>query len=70
MRQQETVKVALIDLLQTLEIERAVPVNLYEIGPPMVAKGFTENDILHALYALKDSGIIDLVEGNRLVLIK
>lgn len=69
MTDRSDIKAALMDILKTLEVGPGGSVNLYRIGPPMVAHGFTENDIVNALYALKDEGVIDLTDDNRLVLV-
>ncbi|MDM9629558.1 hypothetical protein QTL95_27105 [Rhizobium sp. S152] len=63
-------KEALLALLGKLGVEPGSSINLYEIGPPMVADGFIENDIVNALYALKDEGVIDLPGNNRLLLVR
>ncbi len=63
-------KSALIALLKELGLEPGVPCSLYKIGPPMVAHGYSQDSIVHALYAIKDEGVIDLIEGNRLVVLK
>jgi hypothetical protein len=51
-------------------VDPGVSISLYEIGPPMGEKGFSEDRIVFALYDLKDEGTIDLTNGNRLVLLK
>jgi hypothetical protein len=62
------IRFALLALLHEIEVKTELPISLYEIGPPLVTQGFTQNDILHALYALQDDRIMELIEGNRLQL--
>jgi hypothetical protein len=66
MKRHEETNAALVALLKTLGAEPGVPLSLCEIGPPLLAEEFTQNEILHALYPLKDHGVIDLIEDNRL----
>ncbi|MDM9626280.1 hypothetical protein QTL95_10255 [Rhizobium sp. S152] len=70
MSEQRDTKAALLALLESLGVEPDTSINLYEIGPPMVADGFTENDVVNALYALKDEGVIDLLGNNQLLLVR
>ncbi|MDM9645593.1 hypothetical protein [Rhizobium sp. S163] len=62
-------RAALITLLKEMRLELGVPLSLYELGPPLVRQGISQDSIVDALYALKDEGVIDL-PGNRLVLLK
>ena len=61
---------ALLALLKELGLEPGVPLSLYEIGPPLIGQGISEDSIVNALDALKEAGMIDLPGGNRLVVIK
>lgn len=45
------------------------PVNLLRIGTGLVGQGFDQNEIVTALFALKASGMIDVMEGNRVRLL-
>jgi hypothetical protein len=46
------------------------PIDLLEIGPPLIfEKGFTTNEMMNALKMLQSERVIDLIEGNRLVLL-
>ncbi|PYE22323.1 hypothetical protein DFI02_106213 [Rhizobium sp. PP-F2F-G20b] len=60
---------AIIALLRDLAIEPATDISLYEVGPPLTAKGFAQDQILQGLYFLQRQKIID-VAGNRLHLLK
>jgi hypothetical protein len=61
---------ALLTLLKEMKLEPGVSISLYEVGPPLVGQGISQDAIVNALYALKDEGVIDLPSGNRLVLLK
>ncbi len=61
---------ALLMLLKEMGLEPGVSISLYEIGPPLIGQGISQDATVNALYALKDEGIIDLPSGNRLVLLK
>lgn len=63
-------RAALLTLLKELGIEPGQSISLYKIGPPLIGRGISQDSIVNALYAMKDDGIIELVEGNRLVLLK
>lgn len=40
--------------------------DLYDIGQPLVAQGFTETEILDVLIKLTHQKVIELLPGNRL----
>jgi DNA-binding GntR family transcriptional regulator len=65
----DSTRAKLIELIKELRLEPGVPLSLYEIGPPLVGQGISQDSIVNALYALEDEGVIDLL-GNRLVLLK
>ena len=66
MAYQDDIQAVLIDLLVSLEADPAVPISLYEIGPPMVDRGHTEEEILNGLFDLQGRKVIELLSGNRL----
>jgi hypothetical protein len=53
----------LIEILQGLGTE---PTSLYAVGVPMVAKGFTQDEVLNVIMALEREKRIELLPGNRL----
>ena len=63
-------KSAVMALFKELGLEPGVPISLYDIGPPLVAQGISQDSIVNALDALKDEGVIDLPGDNRLVLVR
>lgn len=60
---------ALLTLLKEMELQPGLSLSLYEIGPPLIGQGISQDSIVDALYTLKDEGVIDL-PGNRLELLK
>jgi len=71
MSRHEETKAAIMDLLRELQATPEAPVNLYHIGVPLVAKGFTEQEIYMALRDIEGEQVIALDEGtNRLLLRK
>lgn len=62
---------ALIDVLRDINAKPDQPIEMYAIGIPMVVEQkFTEDNVYHALMWLKSQGVIELMEGNRLRLVK
>lgn len=45
-------------------------INVFDIGVPLTATGFTQDEIMEALYALEQDKIIPLLPGNRLLMLK
>ena len=56
---------ALTALMALLPRAHAV-LDLYDIGQPLVAQGFTETEILNVLIKLTHQKVIELLPGNRL----
>ncbi len=52
-------------LTQVLEGLGAEPTSLYDVGVPMVGKGFSQDEILNGLMALDREKIIVLLPGNQ-----
>lgn len=61
---------AIVDLLRRMKATPEVPNSLYDIGVPLVDDGFSQNAILNGLYKLQSERIIELIDGNRLRLVK
>ncbi len=59
----EDTRHALVELLATFGTE---PRSMYDVGVPLVDRGFEQDDILNALYAFVSEGAIELLSGNRL----
>ncbi|KQY25938.1 hypothetical protein [Rhizobium sp. Root483D2] len=61
---------ALLERLRALRAEPEVSINLYDIGVPLVAAGFNQNEIMAVLNALEQDKIVSYVTGNRLLILK
>ncbi|KAA0679593.1 hypothetical protein DTW90_37435 [Neorhizobium sp. P12A] len=59
-------KAAFFEVLQTLGAEPFTPISNYEIGPPMIMRGFTEHEIVNMFFSLQVTKEIELLPGNRL----
>lgn len=66
----EATKAAILDLLREKQTQAGSAIGMYEIGAPLVANGFEQDELLHALFALENDGTIELLEANGLRLLK
>ncbi|MBY3314677.1 hypothetical protein [Rhizobium laguerreae] len=66
----EETETALTDRLRVLKMKPDMTVNLFDIGVPMNAAGFSQEEILAVLTALEQDKIIEFIPGNRLRLLK
>lgn len=60
-------------LLQRLRALKAVPgmtIQLYDVGIPLDAQGYTQEEIMAALYALEQKKFVTFAPGNRLLILK
>jgi len=60
-------------LLERLRALKAVPdmsINLFDIGVPMNAAGFSQEEIMAVLDALEQEKVVAYVPGNRLQILK
>jgi hypothetical protein len=56
---------ALFALLREMNAVPSGPISLYEIGPPLISKGYTQDQILNILF-FHNGKEIELIPGNRL----
>ncbi|MET4689481.1 hypothetical protein [Sinorhizobium fredii] len=61
---------ALIERLRALKALPEMSINVFDIGVPLTATGFTQDEIMEVLYALEQDKIIALLPGNRLLMLK
>ncbi|WP_276118308.1 hypothetical protein [Pararhizobium qamdonense] len=62
---------ALIDVLRSINPPVDHPVVMYEVGIPMIVeRRFTQDETLNALTWLQSEGLIKLMGGNRLRLLR
>jgi DUF917 family protein len=70
MSRYDDVRAAIIELLATLNVEPGTPIDMSKIGPPLIMeKRFTPKEVMNALEMLQSEKVIDLIEGNRLVVL-
>jgi hypothetical protein len=61
---------AILDCLRKLDAKPSDPVNIYAIGPSLIDSGFDTDAIVGALYAPESRKVIELIPGNRIVLLR
>ncbi len=47
-----------------------VSISMFDIGVPLIAEGFSEEEIMSAVFALEEEERVAFVPGNRLQLLK
>ncbi|MBK5569265.1 MAG: hypothetical protein I8N66_22885 [Ensifer sp. SSB1] len=63
-------EIALIERLRSLKASPDMSINIVDIGVPLTAAGFTQDEIMEVLYALEQDKIIVLLQGNRMMMLK
>ncbi|WP_245505225.1 hypothetical protein [Neorhizobium sp. S3-V5DH] len=58
---------ALVNLLRELGTET---IDMFDIGVPLVDRGFTQNEIVDAIMMLEHRRFVELIPGNRLRVLK
>jgi len=59
-------RAAIMDQLRLLKATPATPISLYDIDVPLDRAGFTQDEIVSALFQMQDDKDIELITGNRL----
>jgi hypothetical protein len=62
----DEIRSAFFDVLLSLGAEPGKPISNYDIGPPMVMRGFSEEEIVNMFFSLQTKKVIELLPGNRL----
>ena len=63
-------RAAIVDLAKA-KAEPGKPVNLYAIGPTLIVEmGFSQDEIVNALYAMEAEGIIEMPGNNTIVVLQ
>ncbi|WP_313199944.1 hypothetical protein [Rhizobium sp.] len=60
---------ALLEQLRLLNAKPDTPISMFDIGIPLIGLGYTQEEILNALFYLESKKQIELLPGNRLRLI-
>jgi hypothetical protein len=66
----EEVKQAILDLLRELKLEPEKALSLYEIGIPLVPKGYSQDELVNALLSMDREGVIKLLPNNGMRLLQ
>ncbi|MEI3807596.1 hypothetical protein V6R85_24040 [Agrobacterium sp. CCNWLW32] len=61
---------ALMERLRSLKATPDMSINLFDIGVPMTAAGFTQDEIMAVLDALEQDKLVAYGPGNRLLILK
>ncbi|WP_457578704.1 hypothetical protein [Ensifer adhaerens] len=61
---------ALFERLHALKALPDMSINVFDIGVPLTAAGFSQDEIMEVLNALEQDKIIALLPGNRLLMLK
>lgn len=61
---------ALLERLHAMKAKPEMSINVFDIGVPMTAAGFTQDEIMNVLLAFEQDRLIALVPGNRLLMLK
>lgn len=70
MERQNVVGTAILDLLRELQVQPGTAISMYEIGVPLIPKGFDQHELVNALYSMQTEGVIELLPANGLRLLK
>jgi hypothetical protein len=61
---------ALLERLRTMKAKPEMTINLFDIGVPLNASGFSQDEVMEVLVALEQDRIIAFASGNRLLMLK
>ena len=61
---------ALLERLRTMKAKPEMTINLFDIGVPLNASGFSQDEIMEVLFALEQDKIIAFASANRLLMLK
>lgn len=61
---------AVLDRLRALKAKPDVTINLFDIGVPLSAAGFTQEEMISVLDALEQDKVIAYGPGNRISILK
>lgn len=70
MRKDEDIESAMREVFAALQAAPNNPVSLLRVGASLIEQGFTQEQILNWLYQMEAGKQIELLEGNRLRLVK
>lgn len=56
---------AIMQQLRQRDVTEDKSINLYEIGPTLIAAGYSQEQLVNALFYLQSMKRIELLDGNR-----
>ncbi|MBB3398783.1 hypothetical protein [Rhizobium sp. BK060] len=66
----EVAEAAVTEKLRALKLKPEMTINLFDLGVPLNAAGFSQEEIIAVLYALEQDKLLEFAPGNRLRLLK
>ncbi|TCP82744.1 hypothetical protein C8J31_11077 [Rhizobium sp. PP-CC-2G-626] len=66
----EDLEAATLERLRTLKAKPDMTINLIDMGTPLNAAGYSQEEVLAVLLALEQEKIVALAPGNRLLILK
>lgn len=66
----EETEIALLERLHSLKAKPEMTINMFDIGIPMSAAGFTQEEIIAVLDAFEQEKLLAYGPGNRLLILK
>lgn len=66
----EETETVLLQRLRALKAKPDVTINMLDICIPLDVEGFTQEEIMAALYALEQEKFVAFAPGNRLLILK
>lgn len=66
----EDIEAATLERLRTLKAKPEMTVNLIDMGAPLNAAGYTQEEVLTVLLAFEQEKLVALAPGNRLLILK
>lgn len=70
MRTAEELETAMLAVLAALQAGPDNPISLLLVGSSLIEQGFTQDQIINRLYRMEAGKQIELLQGNRLRLVK
>lgn len=62
---------AILNVLRSINLPIDQPIVLFEVGIPLIVEQrYTQDEVLNGLYWLQSEGVIQLMDGNRMKLVK
>lgn len=66
----EEIEAATLERLRTLKAKPEMTINLLEVGVPLNAEGYSQEEILEVLLAFEQEKLVAFATGNRLLILK